>query len=504
MERLEFDYVIVGGGGSGAVLARTLAERVNATVALLEIGPSDADYDEVLDFRRYREVPASPLGTRIPIVKPTRGNRRFSYPVSRVLGGATSQNTCIWFRPPPSDFAEWEVAGARGWEADAIFPHFDAIETRVNVETEAADLDSHHVLFDAAREAGFETVDFSRPFEEGIGNYRMSKRGHHRQSTSVVFLRPAETLPKNLAILTGTAVEKLSFAPDGRVDGVETTRGAVHARREVVLCAGALETPKLLLLSGIGPAEQLRAFGIPVRRDLPGVGRHLLDHPAACVNVAASRPLARDAVWNYAGVLFARVEPDAPWPDIEIQLGPELFEQQTEPAGYPSSPFGFTAYFTVNRARSEGTAVLASPDYREHLQVDPAYFTDSDGYDMRIMAGAIRIARKLFATPAMRGWVGAELAPGSNRQGDAEIEDFIHETATTGYHPGGTCRMGDPADPRTVVDPTLTIVGVPGLRVADASILPTMVSVNIASTCMMIGHRAAALIAADGESFRAS
>jgi choline oxidase len=495
MERQEFDYVIVGGGGSGAVLARTLAERTTATVALLEIGPDDADRDEVLDFRRYREVPAGPLGTRIPIVPPLRGNGRFGYPISRVLGGSTSQNTCIWFRPPESDFEDWAAAGAKGWGPDAITPHFDALESRIHVETEAADLDSHRVLFDAAHEAGFQRIDFSRPFDAGIGQYRMSKSGSYRQSTSVVFLRPASALPENLAVLTETTVERILLDDGGKVSGVATNRGAIHARCEVVLCAGALETPKLLMLSGIGPADELTAFGIPVRQNLPAVGRHLLDHPAACVNFAATRALARDDVWNYAGVLFERIENSAPWPDIEVQLGPELFEQQTGPAGYPSSAYGFTAYFTVNRARSEGRVTLASPDPRHHLSVDPAYFSDPDGYDMRIMIGGVRAARRLFATAAMKGWIGAELAPGASCASDAGIEDFIRETVTTGYHPAGTCRMGDPADPRSVVDPELRVIGVPGLRVADASVMPTMVSVNIAPTCMMIGHRAAALIA---------
>lgn len=496
MDSLTFDYVLVGGGAGGAVLARTLAEQTRATVALLEIGPSDAGREEVLDFRRYREIPGGALGTRIPIVEPSHGNGRFSYPVSRVLGGSTSQNTCIWLRPPPGDFAGWEAAGARGWGANDVLPHFDALEARIPVETQAAGLDSHEVLFDAARDAGFRPVDFTHAFGEGMGRYRMSKAGSRRQSASVVFLRPAEALPPNLAVFTETEVTQLLFSPDGGVAGVETPRGPVRARREVVLCAGALETPKLLMLSGIGPGEELRAFGIPVRRDLPGVGRHLLDHPAACVNVAACRPLARDDIWNYAGVLFARVEPDASWPDIEIQLGPELFEQQTAPAGYPSAPSGFAAYMTVNRARSEGSAALASPHRHDHLRIDPAYFTDPDGYDMRVMIGGVRTARRLFATPAMRGWAAAELAPGPDCLGDAEIEDFVRETATTGYHPAGTCRMGDPADRRTVVDADLCVVGVPGLRLADASIMPRIVSVNIAPTCMMIGHRAATLIAA--------
>jgi len=495
MDALEFDYVIVGGGGAGAVLARTLAEQTSATVALLEIGPSDAGHDEVLDFRRYREIPASPLGTRVPIVPPARGNKRFSYPISRVLGGSTSQNTCIWFRPPASDFDDWVAAGAAGWGPDAIFAHFDALELRVHVESQSSDLDSHRVLYDAAKDEGFERIDLSKSFDTGMGDYRMSKSGVLRQSSSVVFLHPLEALPANLTVLTETAAHRLIFAPDGSVSGVATSRGPVRARREVVLCLGALETPKLLMLSGIGPAQELQKFGIQVRRDLPGVGAHLLDHPAACVNIAASRKLARDELWNYAGVLFTRIEPDAPWPDIEIQLGPELFEQQTAPAGYPSSPDGFAAYFTVNRARSEGSVTLASPDPNDLPRVDPAYFSDPDGYDMRIMVGGVRTARRLFATPAMRGWAGIELAPGADCVDDEAIESYIRETATTGYHPGGTCRMGDPADPRTVVDPSLRVVGVPGLRVADASVMPTMVSVNIAPTCFMIGHRAATLIA---------
>jgi choline dehydrogenase-like flavoprotein len=492
---LEFDYVVVGGGGAGAVLARTLADRTSASVALLEIGPSDADKDEVLDFRRYREVPTGPLGTRIPIVPPTRGNGGFGYPVSRVLGGSTSQNTCIWFRPPASDFDDWAAAGALGWGPDAILPHFEALEASIKVEIQAADLDSHRVLFDAARQSGFERIDFSTPFDIGMGDYRMSKSGAYRQSTSVVFLRPPSSLPANLFVLTETVVERLLFGPGNEVTGVETSRGPIRARREVVLSAGALETPKLLMLSGIGSADHLREFGLEVRRHLPGVGRHLLDHPAACVNIAATRPLARDEVWNYAGVLFERVEPDAPWPDIEIQLGPELFEQQTAPAGYPSAPFGFAAYFTVNRARSEGSVRLSSPGPYDHPAVDPAYFSDPEGYDMRIMVGGVKAARRLFAAPAMQGWAGAELAPGADCRDDEEIADFVRETVTTGYHPAGTCRMGDPADPRNVVDPELRVIGVPGLRVADASIMPTIVSVNIAPTCMMIGRRAAELIA---------
>jgi len=496
MSDLTFDYVIVGSGGAGGVLARTLAERTNATVAVLEAGPSDEGHPEILDYRRYMDVRSSAFGRLIPIVSPKRGNGRFQYPVTRVLGGSTSQNSCIWLRPPASDFAEWEAAGATGWGADALMPHFTALESRINIEEVFPDRDSHRVLWEAGGDLGLKRIDLAGRFDDGMGRYRMSKSGSERQSTAVVFLRPPAALPKNLEVLTETVVQKLIIGPGNEVLGVETSRGPIRARREVVLSAGTLDTPKLLMLSGIGPAAHLQKFGIEVKKDLSGVGAHLLDHPIACVNVSSKQPLARDADWNYSGIIFTRTEPDAVWPDIEVQVGPELFEQQTKPAGYPSAPYGFTAYIAVNRARSEGTVKLATTDIRDNPIVDPAYFTDPEGLDLRVMVGGIRMSRRLFATPSILGWIDRELAPGLDHQSDEELGAYVRDTATTGYHPAGTCAMGAAADPDSVVDPELKVVGVRRLRVADASIMPTMVSVNIAPTCMMIGHRAAALIAA--------
>lgn len=495
MSDLEFDYVIVGSGGSGGVLARVLAEKTNATVAVLEAGPSDEGRSEILDYRRYMDVRTSAFGRLIPIVPPKRGNGRFQYPVTRVLGGSTSQNSCIWLRPPASDFEDWEAADAVGWGPQAVMPHFAALETRINVEEVFPDQDSHRVLWDAAKDLGLKRIDLGGRFDEGMGRYRMSKSGSERQSTAVVFLRPPASLPKNLAVLTETLVQKLIIGPDNEVLGVDTSRGPILARREVVLSAGALDTPKLLMLSGIGPAAHLKEFGIEVKQDLSGVGAHLLDHPIACVNVAAKKPLARDADWNYSGIIFTRTEPDAVWPDIEVQVGPELFEQQTKPAGYPSAPHGFTAYIAVNRAKSEGSVKLATTDIRDNPIVDPAYFTDRDGYDLRVMVGGVRMSRQLFATPAISGWIDRELAPGVDSESDEELGAYVRDTATTGYHPAGTCAMGAVGNPHAVVDPLLNVVGVRRLRVADASIMPTIVSVNIAPTCMMIGHRAAAIIA---------
>ena len=493
---MEFDHIVVGGGAAGAIAARRLAELTNGRVALLEAGPDAVAREEVRDFRRFKEVKESGLARLLPILQPPVGNGRCLYPVARMLGGSTSQNTCIWFRPPASDYQDWVDAGAAGWGVDAVRPHFEALEQRINIETVQPEGPAHHALATAAQEMGFPPIDFATGFDAGWGSYRMSKRGVARESTAQVFLSPRSALPDNLAIFTDTPVSSLIFGADRHVTGVMTPRGAFVARREVVLSCGALDTPRILMLSGIGPADELARLGIQPRHALAQVGAHLLDHPAACVNVASRRAVTPDELWNYSGVLFARVENEsAAWPDIEIQLGPELFEQQTAPAGFPSAPDGFTAYMTVNRARSEGSVRLRSADPDEAPLIDAAYFTDPDGYDMRVMMEGIRFARRLFGMPALNGWLGDELAPGSRLASDDELASYIRETATTGYHPGGTCRMGAADDPLSVVDPQLRVVGMGGLRLADASIMPTMVSVNMAAACMMIGHRAAELIA---------
>jgi choline oxidase len=498
MTEESFDYIVVGGGGSGAVLARSLADSIDAHVALIEAGPSDEGRPEVADVRRYREVAwESPLSKRLAILPPDKGNPRVVYPAGWVLGGSTSHNTCVWFRPPARDFAFWEKLGAAGWGPAETGPCFDEIESRVRVETLTPHAPAHRDMLQAARELGFPDADFSRPFEEGVGPYRLNKTGNLRQSSSVAYLHPTAALPKNLTLLTETEVRRLAFGAQGEVTGVETSRGLLGARREVVLAAGAFGSPKLLMLSGIGPGADLQALGLPVRRDLPGVGAHLLDHPACAVNAAALRPPHREGPWNYAGVLFARLLPKAAWPDIEMQIGPELFEQETGPAGYPSAPAGFCAYFSVNRAVSEGSVRLAAPEPAAEVRIDPNFFGDPEGYDLAVMTAAVRLTRRLFAAPALRPWAGVELAPGAACESDADLGDFLHRTVTTGYHPAGTCRLGPRGDRRTVVGPDLRVEGVRGLRIADASIFPAMVSVNIAPTCMMVGLRAARILAAE-------
>jgi choline oxidase len=248
------------------------------------------------------------------------------------------------------------------------------------------------------------------------------------------------------------------------------------------------------MLSGIGSAKDLTQHGITPIVDLPGVGRHLLDHPAACVNHESRLPLEQDPFWNYVGVLFATATETGAWPDIEIQLGTELYVKQTRAAGYPETPYGFTAYMSVNRARSEGSVRLASSDPASHPIVDTNYYSDPDGYDMGVMVESVKLVRRMFNVPVLDNWRGQELAPGDSRQSDEEIAAYLRDTTLTGYHPAGTCRMGAVDDVKTVVGPDLRVKGTSNLRVADASVMPSMVSVNIAATCMMIGHFAAEII----------
>lgn len=497
MTQDEADFVVVGGGAAGAVVARRLADDGRFTVALVEAGPSDEGEAAVLDLRRYQEVVDGPLAVKLPVRPQANADSRVVHPVARVLGGCTSQNTCIWFAPPAPDLARWERLGATGWGVEGTARARALLEERLRFEVLPIETSSQRALFDACRAAGYAAVDFARPFGEGVGRYRLNKIGNRRQSASVAYLHPLAGVPRTLAVRTRMPAERLVVEPDGRIGVVFAGGRVLRANREVILCAGAFGSPKLLMLSGIGPADHLRALGIAVARDLPGVGAHLLDHPDCSINWRAVRPTEPAEPWRYGCVLFAAIDAAAQWPDIEIQLCASTVEKQTRAAGYPSAADGFAAYLTVNRARSEGSVRLASPLPQDEPLVDSCYFTDPGGYDMRIMVAGLRLARRVFAQSPLVDWLDEEVAPGAAAQDDAALAEFVRRTHSTGYHPAGTCRMGRAEDPMAVVGPDLAVRGVRGVRVADASIFPAMVSVNIAATCMMIGEKAAELILAD-------
>ncbi|MFO1169565.1 MAG: GMC family oxidoreductase [Hyphomicrobiaceae bacterium] len=479
MAEQTFDYVIVGGGSTGATLAAGLARDGRSTVALIEAGPGD-DHPDINDLFRYRHVLRSPLTRWLPTRVTGGNNPAVTYPQSTVLGGCASHNSGLWFRPPPSDFDDWVRLGAQGWGPDDVGPLFDQLERDVGIETLTLDSPAIAALDGAVRAAGYRDVDFACSFDEGYGRYRLNKRGTARRSAPKVYLEPR---PKTVALMLETPVTRVLL--DGhRAVGVATVRGPIFARRQVILSAGAFETPKLMMLSGLGPADALKSHGIDVVANLPHVGQHLLDHPAATVAYETMRPITGLGDWRSAGVLFARVEPGAVWPDIEIQPGAEAYDGEE---GKPAAD-GFCAYMTVNRALSEGIVTLASAEPQDAPVIAPRFYTDPGGYDLRIMRGAIRLARRMLGGHGLDGYLGAEVAPGASVTRDDEIDGFIRSTVTTGYHPAGTCAIG------RVVGQNLRVLGVDGLTVADASVLPAMVSVNINATCMMIGLKAAALL----------
>ncbi len=490
----ESDYVIVGGGTAGAVLARRLAEDPEVSVVLLEAGPSDEGIEVIADLARWAELLGDERYGHDYVIEPqARGNGRILHSRGVMLGGCSSHNSAISFQPPPYDFDRWSELGAAGWSARDVAPYFDRVRERVDLEPSEHDNAAVLAFVAAAAAHGFRERDFALDVDEGVGLFQLAKRGDRRVSSSTAYLHPLAALPPNLEVRTGARV--LDLVLDGtRVRGVRTDAGPMHAEREVVLCAGAIGTPVVLLRSGIGPAAHLRHAGVRPVHDLDGVGEHLQDHPEGVLVFAAARPVPDVSAQRYEAGLFARIDADAHWPDMMFHFGTEAFDMHTVRAGYPTASNAFSITPNVTRARSEGTVRLRASDPAGDPAIDFAYFSDPEGYDERIMVAGVELAREIVACDPLAAWTARELAPGPSVQGFAAISEYARSTANTVYHPVGTCRMGRADDPDAVVGPDLLVRGLEGLRIADASIFPRIVSTNPAITCMMIGERAADLI----------
>jgi choline dehydrogenase-like flavoprotein len=492
-----FDYVIVGGGTAGAIVAARLAEDRDVTVCLLEAGPSDENDPRVLELRNWPNLLGSELDYDYPIEPQPRGNGRIRHSRGRVLGGCSSHNSAIAFPTPSVDLETWEKLGAIGWGPAGTRPYFERVFQRVTLEP-APPANACAVAFvEAAQQAGFPLLPFDTgDVREGVGWFCLNKRGPIRQSSSVAYLHPLAELPANLTVRTGAAARCIVLNDAAEAVGVETAAGIVQARREVIVCCGAFDSPRLLLLSGIGPPDHLRAVAIPPRVALPGVGEHLLDHPEGIVIWEASRPVPSITTQSWEAGLFARTQPGLDWPDLMFHFGTVPFDINTKPLGYPTAEHAFCLTPNVTRARSQGVLRLRSADPQVPPLLDFRYFTDPEGHDERVLLAGIKLARRLADQPALRAWIRRELAPGLAVQSDAELSEYARRTANTVYHPAGTCRLGAAADPLAVVDPSLRVRGVARLRVADASIFPTMIGVNPAITCMMIGEKCADMVRA--------
>lgn len=495
-----FDYLVIGGGSSGAIVAARLTEDPEITVCLIEAGPTDEDKPEILELQRWPGLLHTGYDYGYKVEPQERGNDDVVHSRGRMLGGSGSHNICQAWRSPDHDMRAWEATGATGWGPEGTRLHFDQVLERTGLSYAGKDNDAAQAFIEAGKQAGYPQREMAADAEsDGVGWVALNAWNGIRQSSSVAYLRPETGTPENLTILTDTTTLRLIFDDSGRTIGVETTAGPLYATREVILSCGAFDTPKLLMLSGIGPADQLRQHGIDVRADLP-VGEHLLDHPEAGVVYETTRPIHQPNTVFCDAVLVTGVPGvGTEWPELMLWFFSGDFESFTVGSDgdtriTPEGVTAFTIAADVLHSKAEGRVTLRSTDPADPPLIDPRYFTDPDGWDEQIMLEGLKMARKIAKQPALAEWIAREVAPGPEVRSNKDMLDYIRRTSYTAYHPSGTCRMGASDDPGAVVDPELRVRGVPGLRVADASIMPTLPGCNPNITCMMIGEKAANLI----------
>ena len=495
-----YDVVVVGGGTAGAVVASRLSEDPAIRVCVVEGGPSDVGDDRILLLRNWLNLLGSELDYDYPTVPQPRGNSHIRHSRARVLGGCSSHNTMISLLPPPADFTDWVAAGAAGWSYREMLPYWSRL--RIHIEPGAAaprNRLAEDFVAACATALGVPVPDDfnAEPFVEGAGFLPI---GYHpetgvRSSATVAYLHPHLDRP-NLTVRTETWAYRLDLDGSGTATGLcvryaDGSLGVLRARHEYVLCAGAIDTPRLLLLSGIGPADQLRGLGIDVAVDLPGVGAHLTDHPESLMLWEASRPVPGNSAMDSDAGLFVRRDRDADRPDLMFHLYQIPFTTNTERLGFDVPEHGFGMTPNVPRPRSRGRMWLNSADPDEKPALDFGYFTDPEGYDEASIVAGLRIAREVAATAPFAGWIAREVAPGPAVRTDRELSAYGRAVHHTVFHPAGTCRMGASDDPGAVVDQTLRLRGTSNVRIADASVFPVMTTVNPMVTVLLVGERAA-------------
>ncbi|MEU6117276.1 GMC oxidoreductase [Streptomyces sp. NPDC047117] len=500
----EFDYVIVGGGTAGCVLAARLTEDPDCRVCVVEGGPSDVGDEKILRLRNWINLLDSEYDYGYTTEEQPRGNSHILHSRARVLGGCSSHNTLISFLPLPEDMDEWAALGCTGWDAATVLPYRDRLQNNI---VPVAEKDRNPIAKDfvtaASASLGVPVVDDfnARPFADGVGFFSLAyePEENKRSSASVAYLHPVMDRP-NLTLKLETWAHEV--VPDGdgrmtcaRVRAADGTESTLRAQRELLLCAGAIDTPRLLMLSGIGPADRLRELGIEVRADLPGVGENLLDHPESVIIWETDGPLPPNSAMDSDAGLFLRRDPaGGPRPDLMFHFYQVPFSVNTERLGYPPVEHGVCMTPNVPRARSVGRMWLRSADPAEKPALDFRYFTDPEGHDEKTIVDGLKVAREVAATPPLRDWLKREVSPGPDVTSDEALSEYGRRAAHTVYHPAGTCKMGGDGDPMAVLDPQLRVRGTDGLRVVDASLFPTMPTINPMVTVLLAAERAADLI----------
>jgi choline dehydrogenase len=526
-----YDYVIVGAGSAGCVLAQRLSENGRHTVLLLEAGPKDSSpwihipigygktmFHPVYNWRFYTEP------------EPGMNQRCVYWPRGRGLGGSSSINGLIFVRGQPEDYDHWAALGNRGWAWREVLPYFRKSEHNTRGANEfhgvegpmwCSDIGEKHELMEAIIRAGNElgvprNDDFNGAAQEGVGYYQLFTRNGWRCSSATAYLRPAQKRG-NLRVETGAQATVIRFEGT-RARAVKylqqgTTREA-RAAREIILAAGALQSPQLLQLSGVGRASMLEEIGIPVIKDLPGVGENLQDHLQLRLMYKVRKAITTNdqlrslggrlhiglkwlllrqgplAIGINQGGLFTRVLPESKTPDIQFHFATLSAEMA---GGKPHDWPGCTFSVCQLRPESRGTVMIKSRDPLEPPAMRPNYLSSET--DRRCAVAAMKFARRLAAAPALTEYMAEEYRPGTAAASDGELLEFARNHGATIFHPSGTCRMG--GDPLAVVDERLRVHGVAGLRVVDCSIMPALISGNTHAPVVMIAEKAADMIRED-------
>lgn len=521
---MQADYVIVGSGSAGAVMADRLSADGRHSVIVIEFGGTDlgpfiqmpAALSYPMNMSRYDWGYESEP-------EPHLGGRRLACPRGKVIGGSSSINGMVYVRGHARDYDHWEEQGARGWAYKDVLPYFERMETShggqegwrgtngpLHVSRGPRQNPLYHAFVEAGRQAGFElTEDYNGEKQEGFGPMEMTVHKGRRWSAANAYLKPALKRP-NLTLVNGLA-RRVTFNGK-RATGVEISRGnsieTVTANREVILAASSINSPKLLKLSGIGPAAELKNHGIEVLADRSGVGANLQDHLELYIQQECTQPISLYSKLNlvskgliglewllfksglgatnhFESAAFLRSKSGVEYPDIQYHFLPVAIRYDGKA---PAKSHGFQAHVGPMRSKSRGSVTLRSADPLDAPRIQFNYMSHAD--DWADFRHCIRLTREIFGQAAFDPFRGREIAPGDHVTSDDALDEFIREAVESAYHPCGTCRMGAADDPAAVVDPENRVIGVEGLRLADSSIFPRIPNGNLNGPSIMVGEKA--------------